>query len=175
MKESKELIPIRISLLVSLAVVVIAWEFREAVLKWVLVGSLVVVILFMLYFCVAQFVPRLRESKWLSVISNAVIIYVGFLLISLSFDKSLLTEIKWDASMAGLGIAVAVFGFGLFMQRRNQQTKEASGELGVDVSGLSEKIVALNEKFNKLENVIDALLEKYQGLAKRLTQLDKEQ
>ncbi len=175
MKNDKELIPVRISLVVSLIVIVIVWNFGEAVLKWVLIGSLVVFILFLLYFCAAQYVPRLRESKWSPfIISTAFIIYLGALLISLSFDKSLLDDIKWNPSMAGLGIAVFAFGFGLFMQSRKQQTKEASSESGTDASDLSVKLTGLNEKLGRLENMVDTLCKESQALARRLAQLDKE-
>jgi len=71
-----------------------------------------------LFFAICQFIQRLRQSVWVSTIPSALIVYFGVLIISLSYYKDLLIEMKWDPSMIGLGIAVVVFGWGLFTQRQ---------------------------------------------------------
>jgi len=153
-------LPIKISFLVSLIVFAVVQLFGESALLVVLCATYALVAILVLYWVVAQFSLKLRKSIWVSVIVDAVIIYFGFLLISLSLFKNLLAEMKWDPSMAGLGIAIVAFGWILFTQRKQPQTKETSEELRANVSALSGKMEALNEKFNKLGNAIDKVLEK---------------
>jgi len=167
-------LPIKISFLVSLIVFAVLQLFGESALLVVLCATYALVAILVLYWVVAQFSLRLRKSIWVSAIANAVIIYLGFLLISLSLFKNLLAEMKWNPSMAGLGIAIVAFGWLLFTQRKQPQTKETSEELRANVSVLSGKMDTLNEKFNKLENVLDKVLEKFQKLDKRLTKLQEE-
>lgn len=130
MKDKKQM-PIRISLLVSLIIFMVSWKFGAVALQWILIASLVAVFLFILYFSVSQFSRQLRESIWLPHITNAVIIYVGFLLVSLSRFKSLLSEIEWDIGMAALGLAVVAFGWGLFTRGRQQEPKDSSEKSAV--------------------------------------------
>ena len=174
MKIDKKQIPILISFLVSLVVLMVLWEFREPALLVVLQASFVVAIVLAIYFVVNLLSARLRKHIWLPAIVYAVIIYFGFLLLSLSLFKNLLSGISWDPTMAGLGIAVVAFAWVLFTQSKQPQTKETSEEIGVNVSALTEKTEALNEKFNKLESVIDAFLEEPQNLAQKINRIMKE-
>jgi len=115
--------PMITSLLVSFAVFSVLVSLREhpakeQVLVVVLWISIILAIAAALFFAICQFIQRLRQSVWVSTIPSALIVYFGVLIISLSYYKDLLIEMKWDPSMIGLGIAVVAFGWGLFTQRQ---------------------------------------------------------
>ena len=181
MKKIKgQMIPMFISLIASFIVLIASYylkeaTFRDKALYWILYISLSLVAILILYSFVAQYVPRLKKSIWLPTIPYAVIVYLGFLILSLSSYKDLLLNMSWDPGMASLGLAGAAFGWGLFIQHEKLQTKETSEELEANISTSSAKMVALNEKFRKLEKVTDAFLEESQKLAKRLTAIQKEE
>ena len=165
MKIDKRDMPVFTSLVVSFVVFAVLCSVRETAfseqaLLWILRVSFASVAVLVLYWFVARFLPKLSEPIWVSAIPNAVIIYFGFLVVSLSYYKDLLREMSWDPSMVALGIALVAFGWGFFTQRKQLlQTKETSEKLGASVSDIGEKVVALDEKFSKLENVINSFLE----------------
>lgn len=166
MKVDKRDMPVFTSLVVSFVVFTVLYflresAFREQALFWILWVSLALVAVIFIFFAVAQLWQRLSKFTWVSEIPTALLIYFGVLIISLgSFYKDLLREMTWDPSMIALGIALVAFGWGFFTQRKQLlQTKETSEKLGASVSDIGEKVVALDEKFSKLENVINSFLE----------------
>lgn len=181
MKIDKRDMPVFTSLVVSFIVFTVLYlmresAFREQALFWILWVSLALVATIFIFFAVAQLLPKLRKSIWVSDIPNAVIIYFGVLIISLgSFYKDLLLGMSWDPSMIALGIALSAFGWGFFTQRKQLlQTKETSESLRASISDVGEKVVALDDKFTKLENVINAFPVESKKLAKGLTEPQKE-
>jgi len=165
MKIDKRDMPVFTSLVVSFVVFAVLCSVRETAFSeqavlWILRVSFTLIGILILYFAVAQFLPKERKPTWLPTIPDAVIVYFGVLIISLSYYKDLLREMSWDPSMIALGIALVAFGWGFFTQRKQLlQTKETSEKLGASVSDIGEKVVALDEKFSKLENVINSFLE----------------
>lgn len=178
MKRDKRQVPMLISFLISLIVLTTLWGLRESAfveqaLLWILRISYALVIIFILYSVVAQLLPKLGKFIWVPTVCHAIIIYFGFLIISLSFFEDLLSKMDWNPGMVGLGIAVVAFGWVLFTQYEQPKAKERSGESRANTAGLSQKVVALDEKFSNLENVIDTFLEESEKLAKRLTALQE--
>ena len=175
-KDNKSIqLPMKIGISIS-AIVYIAYLLsRESVFReTVLSGALYLLTLILLVFALCFMVALFRKATWLSAITSAFMVYLGLMIILFSVNKDIVPEIpNWDVSMTGVGIAVIVFGLVIFTQYEQAQTKEKSEELGTDGSGLSEKVEALNEKFNKLENVIDKTFEKFTEELNKMHKEDK--
>ena len=165
---NKRYLPIQIAFLLSLLVLLLSSKFGLIALHWVMIISVIAVGLFILYFIIAQFVRRLRQSIWLSLISDAVIIYIGFLVISLSRFKDLLDQMVWDVGMVALGLAVVAFGWGLFTQTKYKQQDQLDS-VESDVADLSARIQTLSQKLGELEGVTDIFLTEWHQLGRKLT------
>lgn len=179
-KDNKSIqLPMKISILIS-AIVLVAYllsresVFREIVLSGASSLFALILLLFVIYSLVALSPLKIGKPIWFSAITSAFIVYFGFMIILFSVNKDMLPEVPyWDVSMTGLGMAIIAFGLVIFTQRKEVQGKETPQELEASVSGLDEKIVALNEKFSKLENAIDKTFEKFDEELNKMREEDK--
>lgn len=170
----KRYLPIQIALILSLVVMLLFLIPNYKITSRVVVLSFSLVGLFILYFIVAQFIKRLRQSVWLPLIASAVIVYIGLLMLSLSRYQELVEQIPWDIGMAALGLAVAGFGWGLFMQTRPKQQSKLDN-LDEEIDELSVKIQGVNNKLSDLEKTANVFLKQSHRLGRQLMSKGGEQ
>jgi uncharacterized membrane protein YbhN (UPF0104 family) len=95
-------------------------QLQNRVLLWIFGFSIISAILVVYFNVVASFTSVKRKfpgwSSASSALLTALIIYFGFLIVSLSFYKELLRQMTWDPSMLALGIAVFAFGWSFVTQ-----------------------------------------------------------
>ena len=116
MKVDKQTIPIYISVALSLITFFTIWEFGGVALLIIQKLLPVVFGLWILTFLLVLSVPKLRGKVSSSAITNAFIIYLGALFISLSRFKSEIAEGDIDINMIGVGLAMITIGIGLTTQ-----------------------------------------------------------
>jgi hypothetical protein len=156
--KDKRYLPIQIAFILALLVMLLSSILKGDAASDVIVYAFSLVGLFIIFFIVAQFVRRLRQSIWLPLISSAVIVYTGLLMISLSRFKSLIDQtLTWDIRMAALGLAVVGFGWGLLMQTRPRAQDKING-LGEETDKLVERMQGVSSKLSDLERKTDALI-----------------
>jgi glucan phosphoethanolaminetransferase (alkaline phosphatase superfamily) len=83
-------------------------EWQNQALLYVL-GFTGILVLFVFVASSTSF--RRKFPALSSALPPAVMIYFGFLIISLAFYKELLKQMPWDPTMVALGIAVLAFGW----------------------------------------------------------------
>ena len=164
----KKYLPIQIALILSAIVLLLFLIPDYEIMRWVIVISFILIGLFIVFFVVAQFIKQLRQSVWLILISSALIVYMGFLTISLAKYEELIEQIPWDIRMVGLGFAVVGFGWGLFMQTRPKQQNKLD-KLDEEIDEISVKIQGVNNKLSDLEKTADVFLKQSHELGRRLT------
>lgn len=167
-------LPIQIALILSLIVMLLFLIPNYKITSRVVVISFSLVGLFILYFIVAQFIKRLRQSVWLPLIASAVIVYIGFLVISLSRYQELIEQIQWDIGMAALGLAVVGFGWGLFMLTRPKQQNKLEN-LDKEINELAVKMQEVNNKLSDLEKTANVFLDQSHRLGRQLMSKGGEQ
>ena len=123
MKVDKQTIPIYISVALSLITFFTIWGFGGVALPIIQKILQVVFVLWILTFLLVLSVPKLREKVSPSAITNAFVIYLGAIFISLSRFKSEIAEGNIDISMLGVGLALIALGTGLTMQRKEQKSE----------------------------------------------------
>jgi len=154
----KQYLPILIAFILSMLVMLLFEILKDEVVSVVIIISLGLVGFSIIFFVVAQYIKRLRQYIWLSLIPSAAIIYTGFLFISLSRFKSLMDQaVTWDIRMAALGLGVVSFGWGLVMQTRPRPQDKLNG-LGQETSRLIERMQGVNSKLSDLERKTDAVV-----------------
>lgn len=164
---NKQYLPIQIAFLLSLLILLLSSQLGLDAVRWIMIASFVVVGLFILYFIIAQFIRRLRQSIWLSLITNAVIVYIGFLVISLSRFKGLLEQMEWDVGMVALGLAVVAFGWGFFMQSKPRQQDQLVS-VDSELADLNTRIQTVNKKLSELEGITDVFLNECHKLGRKI-------
>jgi hypothetical protein len=156
----KRYLPIQIALILGLLVILLSLILKDDAVSVVIVIAFSLVGLFIIFFIVAQFITRLRQSIWLPLISSAVIVYTGLLVFSLSLPrfKSLIDQaLPWNIPMVALGLAVVSFGWGLLMQIRPRPQDKMNG-LGEETGKLVERMRGVSSKLSDLERKTDALI-----------------
>lgn len=123
MKEDKQTIPIYISVALSLITFFTIWGFGGGALPIIQKLFGVVFVLWIFTFLLVSSVPKLRGKVSASAITNAFIIYLGALFLSLSRFKSEIAEVDIDISMIGVGLALLAIGAGLEAQRKERKSK----------------------------------------------------
>lgn len=166
--KDKRYLPIQIALILSLLVMLLTSILKGEAVSCVIVIAFSLIGLFIVFFIIAQFITRLRQSIWLLLISSAVIVYTGLLMISLSRYPKLIEQIPWNIGMAALGLAVVGFGWGLFMQTRPKQQSKLEN-LDEEINELSVKIQGVNNKLSDLEKTANIFLDQSYELGRRLT------
>lgn len=166
--KDKRYLPIQIALILSLLVMLLTSILKGEAVSCVIVIAFSLIGLFIVFFIITQFITRLRQSIWLLLISSAVIVYTGLLMISLSRYPKLIEQIPWNIGMAALGLAVVGFGWGLFMQTRPKQQSKLEN-LDEEINELSVKIQGVNNKLSDLEKTANIFLDQSYELGRRLT------
>jgi hypothetical protein len=167
-------IPFFTSLLFSGIIFIVLVLLRKSIaseqaLHWITYASLVLVsivaIAVLTFYPVADlFFPKLTKFRPIvGAIPNAILIYFGFLAMSLSFYRDMLLNTRWDFSMFGLGLAIAAFGFAGFKTSVSEDTLDALRDKSSD---LGEKIVSLNEKLSSIENLISSFQKNRENVPK---------
>ena len=175
-------LPVVIAIILGLLVLLLSSILEDNAISVVVVIAFSLVGLFIIFFVVAQFITRLRQSIWLPLISSAVIVYTGLLIFSLSLPrfKSLIDQaLPGSIPMIALGLAVVSFGWGLLMQILPRR-QNILGGLDEEVSGLctrlhslDDEIHALSVKLQSLDKEVPTLSAKIQGVNNKLSDLEK--
>jgi len=167
----KRNLPIMIALLLSL---VVLWFFlipNDKAMTCIVIISFILVGLFILFFLVTRFIKTL--SIWLTLVATALIIFLGVITITLSRYTEVVKQIPWDIRMVALGFAVVSFGWGLFIQTRPKQ-QDKFDNLDEEVDRLSIKIQGVNNKLSDLEKTADVFLKQFPIASKGGEQTDKD-
>jgi len=172
-------LPVLISLFVSLGVFIALWwlkdsQVKEYVLTVTLLTSLAIFILFILYFLVARIFLVFKRPIWLSGIPSALIIYLGAIIISLSYFKDVVDKMDWDVNMIGLGIVVVVIGMSLLPRYRPPQPEETLKELKAHSDDLGDKLAAFGEAQSNLKNLMGLVSQEAEIFLKSLAKLMEE-
>lgn len=126
-KDRKKL-PIFISLIVSTVIMLVSL-LGDCALYPILILLSLVFLMLLVFWVITLFVKKPRQ--WMLPVASAVLVYMGFNIMTLSRFKALLNQMTWDPSMLGLGIAVVAFGFALFSQTTLEQIEKAVQKISV--------------------------------------------
>ncbi|MFP4641091.1 MAG: hypothetical protein ACOC6S_00100 [Chloroflexota bacterium] len=169
----KRNLPMLIALFFAAVILGLSCHLGLSAFSWVIYVSFVTVGLFIIYFFITQLVARLRQSIWPMLVTNAVLVYLGLLIISTSKYKGLIEKVEWDIGMVALGGAVVAFGFGLHTQSVRKEERPDSSEN--EMSELTSRIQGLSKKLDELEDVADGLITKCQRVDEKITPTAKKE
>ncbi len=117
MKRDKHNLPIFISILLAFLTFLSIWYLGEVALPTVYIVFSLLAGLWVLSILLVQFVRKLEEFISWSAVTNAFIIYVGVLFISLSRFKEAIAKVNLDINMIGVGLALIAIGIALTTQQ----------------------------------------------------------
>lgn len=171
MKVDKQNLPIFISIILSLITFYTIWVFGGTAL--LITQKLLPVVsgLWVLIFLLALSVPKLRGKVSSSAITNAFIIYLGALFISLARFKEEIAKVNIDVNMLGVGLALIAIALGL----TTQGTKNDNKNLPVSPTmplvsnkvkelGAVEKPTSINIVLDEVRRKLDFQFEQLDGL-----------
>ena len=173
MKVDKQTIPIYISVALSLITFFTIWGFGGVALPIIQKILQVVFVLWILTFLLVLSVPKLREKVPPSAITNAFVIYLGAIFISLSRFKSEIAEVNIDISMLGVGLALIALGTGLTMQRKEQKSEaensveNSTPEVSDETKGpmMEQELPSIDIILDEVRRTLDFQFAQLDGLA----------
>jgi len=172
MKEDKQAVPIYISIALSLVTFFAIWGLGGVVLPIIQRIFGVVFVLWISAYLLVSFVPKIRGKVSASAITNAFIIYLGALFLSLSRFKSEIAGTNIDISMIGVGLALLAIGAGFEAQRKGRKSgvENSVGKSTPEVSKENEKTMPSQELpstdivLDEVRRTIDFQFEQIDGL-----------
>lgn len=173
MNVGKQTIPIYISVALSLITFFTIWGFGGVALPIIQKILQVVFVLWILTFLLVLSVPKLKEKVSPSAITNAFVIYLGAIFISLSRFKSEIAGMNIDISMIGVGLALLAIGAGFEAQRRERKsrsensvensTPEVSGETKETM--MEQELPSIDIVLDEVRRTLDSQFAQLDGLA----------
>ncbi|MBA7678328.1 hypothetical protein ES703_86601 [subsurface metagenome] len=113
------------------------WFWTESVLLWIRILFLVLIALPALF----GFIPIREKTKLLAAFSDFMLIYYGFVIMLISFNRDILPQMsRWDVSMTGIGVAIIALGIVYLTHKKRELFLEK-----------------LNKKIGKIEKTVSKL------------------
>ncbi|MFC2003856.1 hypothetical protein ACFLV4_07970 [Chloroflexota bacterium] len=161
-----------IAAIVSLIVTIALWnfkdtEYKDVALLWSLASIAIVFLVFAIYMAIGAW----KKSWWLPGLPGSVVVYFGAIIFSISqYVGNIVNEIGMDPSIAGFGITVVAIGLAIVPREESRSLDRDLAELTERISELGSKIDALDQTYNKLDNLVSSVSDESQKFIDSLSQ-----